>query len=142
MSNSATPAIRNESDRFINSEIEEARRVRAFLDFTDISKESPLWHAPGVPTFWNSIILGSQLNAQRIERKSTRSESHSGQIIHHVALKVKVGKHTRWGAASNESVEISTELAYRNAIRQLLINDPSLKSFDTDFDSLRSGGRI
>ena len=45
----------------IRSEQQEASRVRRFLDGHDISQESPLWLAPGVPSFYNAMMhLASQ----------------------------------------------------------------------------------
>ena len=57
--------------QLIRSEQQEAARVRRttgtpsggrklpfsrFLDGEDISQESPLWHAPGIPTFYNAVV--------------------------------------------------------------------------------------
>ena len=105
----------------IQSEMEEARRVRAFLNGEDISQESPLWLAPGVPSFYNAMMhLAPQYNIVSIAENVTSAYTENGQQVYVATVTVKRGNCSRAGAATSQDQQVAKFLAYRNAVRQLI----------------------
>jgi hypothetical protein len=104
----------------IRSEMEEARRVRAFLNGEDISQESPLWLAPGVPSYWNAIGLAMRYEINRSRLQIKASCNDKGQTIYFAVMTCKRGSTSRAGASCSQDRETAIELAFRNSVRQLI----------------------
>ena len=105
----------------IRSEQQEARRVRAFLNGEDISQESPLWLAPGVPSFYNAVMhLAPQYDIVSIAESVTKAYTENGQQVYVATVTVKRGNCSRVGAATSQDQRVAKFLAYRNAVRQLI----------------------
>ena len=102
-------------NHLIRSEKEEVARVRHFLKSADIS-DSPLWHAPDVPTFYNAVMfLAPQFDIVPVKEEVSPSQ---GRYV--ATVTAKRGRLSRIGAASSRDESVAKCLAYRNAIRQLL----------------------
>ena len=105
----------------IRSEQQEAARVRRFLDGEDISQESPLWLAPGVPSFYNAVMhLAPQHDIVSIAESVRSAYTENGQQVYVATVTVKHGNCSRAGAATSQDKRVAKFLAYRNAVRQLI----------------------
>jgi hypothetical protein len=105
----------------IRSEQQEVARVRRFLDGEDISQESPLWLAPGVPSFYNAMMhLAPQYGIVSIAENVTPICPKTGQSVYVATVTVKRGNCSRAGAATSQDERVAKFLAYRNAVRQLI----------------------
>ena len=108
----------------IRSEMEEACRVRAFLNGHDISQKSPLWLAPGVPSFYNALMhLAPQYGIVSIAERVRSAYTENGQQVYVATVTGKRGKCSRAGAATSQDGRVAKFLAYRNAVRQLIPQD-------------------
>jgi hypothetical protein len=108
-------------NNMIQSEQQEAARVRRFLDGEDISQESPLWLAPGVPSFYNAVMhLAPQYNIVSIAESVTSAYTENGNQVYVATVTVKRGNCSRAGAATSQDQRVAKFLAYRNAVRQLI----------------------
>lgn len=108
-------------NNMIQSEQQEAARVRRFLDGEDISQESPLWLAPGVPSFYNAVMhLAPQYNIVSIAESVTKAYTENGNQVYVATVTVKRGNCSRAGAATSQDQRVAKFLAYRNAVRQLI----------------------
>ena len=107
-------------DKYIQSEIREAAVIRRFLDGDDIS-DSPLWHAPGVPTFYNAVFnLAPHFNIVSISESATPIVTVNRQLAYVSTVTCKRDNFSRTGAATSYDKGIAKFLAYRNSIRQLI----------------------
>jgi hypothetical protein len=105
----------------IQSEQQEAARVRRFLNGEDISQESPLWLAPGVPSFYNAMMhLAPQYDIISIAESVRSAYTENGQQVYVATVTVKRGTCSRAGAATSQDERVAKFLAYRNAVRQLI----------------------
>jgi hypothetical protein len=105
----------------IQSEMEEARRVRAFLNGEDISQESPLWLAPGVPSFYNAMMhLAPQYDIVSIVESVRSAYTENRNQVYVATVTVRRGNCSRAGAATSQDQRVAKFLAYRNAVRQLI----------------------
>ena len=78
-----------------------------------------LWHAPGVPTFANAHLLAKE---HRITKVSTEvSQTKNGDHIAIVRLRLPATKSIRAGAGRHADPMIARGFAFRNAVRQLLV---------------------
>ena len=108
-------------DDLIQSEVSEARRVRAFLNGLDISQDAPLWLAPGVPSHYNAVRLAQHFGIQR-ERVTVKTAANTnGQTLYFAVVTCRRGNTTRAGASCSSQQDIAVEFAFRNSVRQLLV---------------------
>ena len=101
-------------ESYVASEIVESQRVRAYLAGQDIS-DSPLWHVPGVPTYYGALVGG----IERVGEDVTQTLCGC-QKAYHAIVWCRRGNMTRVGAATSRNAAIATELAFRNAVRHPL----------------------
>jgi len=107
-------------DDLIQSEVSEARRVRAFLNGLDISQDAPLWLAPGIPSHYNAVRLAKHFGIQR-ERVTVKSSTNrNGQTLYFAVVTCRRANTTRAGASCSSQQDIAVEFAFRNSVRQLL----------------------
>lgn len=109
--------------QMIQSEQAEARRLRASLNGFDLSQTAPLWLAGGLPSHWQTIQIAKQVGIQRESVTVKRSTSLSGHSLYFVIMVCRDGNSTRAGASCSKERDIAIELAFRNAVRQLLVNE-------------------
>lgn len=118
-------------DKYTQSEIEEAARVRRWLDGHDISN-SPLWCAPDVPTFYNALMcLSPAFDIVPIKEEVKLTVKPNGMPAYIATVTAKRGNLTRIGAAISSDKEIAPCLAFRNAVRQLMPLETELVWQDT-----------
>ena len=78
-----------------------------------------LWHAPGVPTFANAYLLAKQNGIVKISAKVNQTKD--GDHIAIVRLRLPATKSIRAGAGRHADPMIARGFAFRNAVRQLLV---------------------
>ena len=103
--------------KYIAAEVHESARVKRYLSGQDISQESPLWHAPHVPTYYNALLIAAQLG---IQREQVTVSSNGRQ--HFAIVTCRCGNSTRAGASTSRDSRVAIELAFRNAVRQIIEN--------------------
>ena len=108
------------TDKFVQSEIDESRRVMAWL--LDEPIPDPIeWIAPGVPsTIYAIEVLAPKYGIKFIEIAGARR--HESEAKWHVMVKCLCKPTNRQviGAAIWEDLILATQFAWRNAIRQLI----------------------
>ena len=106
----------------IQSEMQESRRVLAHLSGEDISA-SPLWHKPGSPTYYGALLLADSIGAERIKemvQEHRRVKLGMLNITYTAVVWTKTDNGIRAGAATSKYPQVARELAFRNAIKQLI----------------------
>ena len=78
-----------------------------------------LWHAPGVPTFANAYLLAKQYGIVKVSAKV--SQTKDGDFIAIVRLKLPSTRSIRAGAGKHIDPMIARGFAFRNSVRQLLV---------------------
>lgn len=105
--------------QLIRSEQEEAARIRRFLD-TDELDDSILWHAPGVPTHAHAVQIAQQMGITRGRVLTRQSQQRNGNGVTLATVQCVHGSVSRIGAAASKDPQVAIELAFRNAVRQLI----------------------
>ena len=78
-----------------------------------------LWHAPLVPTFANAYLLAKEHGIVKISAEA--SQTSEGDHIAIVRLKLPSTKSIRAGAGRHADPMIARGFAFRNSVRQLLV---------------------
>ena len=112
MSKRPTLLQMRESDK-----IDEAA-IRAVLSGQELDP-TYLWHAPGIPTFANAYLLARQHRITKVSSKV--SQASNGDHIAIVRLKLPATKSIRAGAGRHADPLVARGFAFRNAVRQLLL---------------------
>lgn len=108
----------------IAQEQREAAVVSRYLAGESIADE-PLWFKGrngAILTYAGAIQLANLFGIERISEQIKGSRQTNGKNAHFAVVKVRLGNHTRAGAATSQDVLIACELAARNAIKQILSN--------------------
>ena len=100
-----------------SDEIDEAA-IRAVLSGQELDP-TYLWHAPGVPTFANAYLLAKQNGIVKISAKVNQTKD--GDHIAIVRLRLPSTKSIRAGAGRHSDPMIARGFAFRNSVRQLLV---------------------
>jgi len=108
------------TNEFINAERAESLRVLAFLDGKDVSG-GPLWHSPGVPTWYNAVINLAPAYGivQDGKPRIQRTAQQNGMPLYLVTVPCRRGNRREIGAACSVRRQVAVQLALRNAIRKL-----------------------
>ena len=78
-----------------------------------------LWHAPLVPTFANAYLLAKEHETTKISTEV--SQTSQGDHIAIVRLRLPATKCVRAGAGRHIDSMIARGVAFRNSVRQLLV---------------------
>ena len=78
-----------------------------------------LWHAPGIPTFANAYLLAKEYRIIKISAEV--SQTRAGDHVAIVRLKLPATKSVRAGAGRHADPMIARGFAFRNSVRQLLL---------------------
>ena len=101
-----------------SDQIDEAA-IRAVLSRKPFPNPILLWHAPRIPTFANAYLLAKK---HRITKVSTEvNQASDGDHIAIVRLRLPATKTVRAGAGRHADPMIARGFAFRNAVRQLLL---------------------
>jgi len=101
-----------------SDKIDEAA-IRAVLSGKPFPTPIYLWHAPRIPTFANAYILAKKHGITKVSTEV--SQSSEGDHIAIVRLKLPATKSIRAGAGRHADPMIARGFAFRNAVRQLLV---------------------
>ena len=112
MSKRPTLLQMRESDK-----IDEAA-IRAVLSGQELDP-TYLWHAPGVPTFANAYLLAKQNGIVKISAEVNQTKD--GDHIAIVRLRLPSTKSIRAGAGRHIDPLVARGVAFRNSVRQLLV---------------------
>ena len=92
--------------------------IRALLSGRELNP-TYLWHAPKVPTFANAYLLAKQHGIVKVNAEV--SQTKDGDHIAIVRLRLPSTKSIRAGAGRHADPMIARGFAFRNAVRQLLV---------------------
>ena len=110
-------------NRFVQSDIEEAKRITAWLSKRSMRREKQ-WidRRKGIPTAWYAISVLAPQNGIKCLRKQAKQSRFDGKWYAMVQAQRGYGKlaRTHVGASVWTDRRIAICFAYRNAIRQLL----------------------
>ena len=92
--------------------------IKALLSGRELNP-TYLWHAPKVPTFANAYQLARQHGITKVS--SEVSQTSDGEYAAIVRLRLPATKSVRAGAGRHTEPMIARGFAFRNAVRQLLV---------------------
>ena len=78
-----------------------------------------LWHAPGIPTFAHAYQLAKEIGITKVS--SQTKQANDGQHLSIVRLRHPSTRSIRAGAGTHKEPLIARGFAFRNAVRQLLM---------------------
>ena len=100
-----------------SDQIDEAA-IRAVLSGQELDP-TYLWHAPNVPTFANAYLLAKQNGIVKVSAEVNKTSD--GDHIAIVRLRLPATKSVRAGAGRHTDPMIARGFAFRNSVRQLLV---------------------
>ena len=101
-----------------SDKIDEAA-IRAVLSGKSFPTPIYLWHAQNVPTFANAYLLAKQHGIVKVSAEVNKTSE--GDHIAIVRLKLPSTKSIRAGAGRHADPMIARGFAFRNSVRQLLL---------------------
>ena len=101
-----------------SDKIDEAA-IRAVLSGKPFSTPIHLWHAPRIPTFANAYLLAKQHGITKVSTEV--GQTSEGDHIAIVRLKLPSTRSIRAGAGRHTEPMIARGFAFRNSVRQLLL---------------------
>ena len=103
------------------SDARDAKSIKAYVN--DLKSWNPLYlyHAPGVLTFAGAVLSAQDFKLSTYDQsKAVIKQSQSGDFTVHVT--VTNGSSSRGGAGSHPGSIVARGFAYRNAVRQMILN--------------------
>jgi hypothetical protein len=101
-----------------SDKIDEAA-IRAVLSGKPFPPPILLWHAPRIPTFANAYLLAKQHGIVKVSAEV--SQTSEGDHVAIVRLRLPSTRSIRAGAGRHADPMIARGFAFRNAVRQLLL---------------------
>ena len=101
-----------------SDQIDEAA-IRAVLSRKPFPNPILLWHAPRIPTFANAYLLAKKHGITKISAEV--SQTSEGDHIAIVRLRLPRTKSIRAGAGRHIDPLVARGFAFRNSVRQLLL---------------------
>ena len=101
-----------------SDKIDEAA-IRAVLSGKPFSTPIHLWHAPRIPTFANAYLLAKKHGIIKVSAEVNQTKD--GDYIAIVRLRLPATKSVRAGAGRHTAPMIARGFAFRNAVRQLMV---------------------
>ena len=84
----------------------------------------PLWmrgmNGKPILTYAGSLNLAKLLGIERIYETFKSAPQSNGKVAYFAVVKCQLGTNTRLGAAVSRHPQVACELAYRNAIKQII----------------------
>jgi len=113
-------------DKYIESQLRDVAVIRQHLQGADISA-APLWirgdDGQPIPTYAGAVNLAGLLGIERLKAQVTQSVMNrdtTPKPVYHAVVYVKHGSLVRCGASSSQEREVAIELAFRNAVGQVV----------------------
>ena len=101
------------------SDLIDEAAIRAILSGKPFPNPILLWHAPRIPTFANAYLLAKQHGILKVSAEV--NQTSDGDHIAIVRLKLPATKSIRAGAGRHTEPMIARGFAFRNSVRQLLV---------------------
>ena len=101
-----------------SDQIDEAA-IRAVLSRKPFPNPILLWHAPRIPAFANAYLLAKKHGITKVSTEV--SQTSEGDHVAIVRLKLPATKSVRAGAGRHSDPMIARGFAFRNSVRQLLL---------------------
>ena len=101
------------------SDLIDEAAIRAVLSRKPFPPPILLWHAPRIPTFANAYLLAKKHRIIKISAEV--SQTSEGDHIAIVRVKLPATKSIRAGAGRHADPMIARGFAFRNSVRQLLL---------------------
>ena len=98
----------------------DAAAIRALLSGHSL-EPTPLWHAPGIPTFAHAYQLAKEIGITKVS--SQTKQANDGLHLAVVRLRHPSTRSIRAGAGTHAEPIIARGFAFRNAVRQLLTEE-------------------
>ena len=105
--------------RMQQSDLIDEAAIRAILSGKPFPNPIHLWHAPRIPTFANAYLLAKQHGIVKVSAEV--NQASDGDHIAIVRLRLPSTKSIRAGAGRHADPMIARGFAFRNAVRQLLL---------------------
>ena len=117
---------RDPMTKFQQADEMDARSIRAFVNDPKSWNPLYLYHAPGVPTFAGAVLSAQQADLSTFDQsKAVIKQCQGGHFTVHVT--VTNGSSSRGGAGFHPESIVARGFAYRNAVRQMILNDEGEK---------------
>ena len=108
------------------ADLRDAKSIRQFID-NRADWHPTIWeHAPRQPTFAAAVILATVNDLTAFE-DAEATINQSKDRIYRAFVQVSDGTSSRCGAGSHADATIAKGFAYRNAVRQMILNDEGEK---------------
>ncbi len=101
------------------SDLIDEAAIRAVLSGKPFPTPIYLWHAPRIPTFANAYLLAKKHGIVKVSAEVSRTKD--SDFIAIVRLKLPSTKSIRAGAGRHIDPLVARGFAFRNAVRQLLL---------------------
>ena len=101
------------------SDLIDEAAIRAVLSRKPFPPPILLWHAPRIPTFANAYLLAKKHRIVKISAEV--SQTSEGDHIAIVRLRLPRTKSIRAGAGRHIDPLVARGFAFRNSVRQLLV---------------------
>ena len=101
------------------SDLIDEAAIRAALAGKPFSTPIHLWHAPRIPSFANAYLLAKKHGIVKVSAEV--SQTSDGDHVAIVRLRLPRTKSIRAGAGRHTEPMIARGFAFRNAVRQLLL---------------------
>ena len=113
---------RDPMTKFQQADEMDARSIRAFVNAPKSWNPLYLYHAPGVPTFAGAVLSAQEADLSSFDQsKAVIKQCQGGDFTVHVT--VTNGSSSRGGAGSHPESIVARGFAYRNAVRQMILNN-------------------
>ena len=111
------------TDELIQSERREADVALRHLAGESIDAE-PLWmrgtNGKAILTYAGAVNLAELFGIERVNESFKQAPQSNGKVAYFAVVKCQLGTNTRRGAAVSQNAQVACELAYRNAIKQII----------------------
>ena len=112
---------RDSMTKFQQADEMDARSIRGFVNDPKSWNPLYLYHAPGVLTFAGAVLSAQEADLSTFDQsKAVIKQCQGGHFTVHVT--VTNGSSSRGGAGSHPESIVARGFAYRNAVRQMILN--------------------
>ena len=112
---------RDSMTKFQQADEMDARSIRVLVNDPKSWNPLYLYHAPGVLTFAGAVLSAQEADLSTFDQsKTVIKQCQGGYFTVHVT--VTNGSSSRGGAGSHPESIVARGFAYRNAVRQMILN--------------------
>ena len=113
---------RDSMTKFQQADEMDARSIRGFVNDPKSWNPLYLYHAPGVSIFAGAVLLAQEAKLSTYDQSKVVIKQSQGDDFT-VYVTVTNGSSSRGGAGSHPESIVARGFAYRNAVRQMILND-------------------